>query len=52
MQVQELVQRTGVSATTIRYYKSIQLLPKPKRRANQYQNYAEADVECMWVLQW
>ncbi len=45
MQIQELAQRAGVSATTIRYYESIRLLPKPKRRANQYRNYTEADVE-------
>ncbi len=45
MQIQELVQRTGVSATTIRYYESIHLLPKPKRRTNQYRNYTDADVE-------
>lgn len=45
MQIQELAQRAGVSATTIRYYESIHLLPKPKRRANQYRNYTDADVE-------
>jgi DNA-binding transcriptional MerR regulator len=45
MQIQELAQRTGVSATTIRYYESIQLLPRPKRRTNQYRNYTETDVE-------
>ncbi len=45
MQIQELAQRTGMSATTIRYYESIHLLPKPKRRTNQYRNYTEADVE-------
>jgi DNA-binding transcriptional MerR regulator len=45
MQIQELAQRTGVSATTIRYYESIHLLPKPKRRTNQYRSYTEADIE-------
>ena len=45
MQIQELAQRTSVSGTTMRYYESIRLLPKPKRRANQYRNYTEASVE-------
>jgi DNA-binding transcriptional MerR regulator len=45
MQIQELVQRAGVSATTVRYYESIGLLPRPERRANGYREYGAADVD-------
>lgn len=45
MQIRELAQRTGVSATTIRYYESIGLLPQPERRANGYRKYTEADID-------
>ena len=45
MQIQELSQRTGVPAKTIRYYESIDLLPAPKRRANGYRDYRDA----MWI---
>jgi DNA-binding transcriptional MerR regulator len=45
MQIQELAQRAGVSATTIRYYESIGLLPRPERRANGYREYNEADMD-------
>ena len=45
MQIQELAQRTGVSATTIRYYESIGLLPRPERRANGYREYSGADTD-------
>ena len=45
MQIQELAQRTSVSAKTIRYYESIGLLPAPRRRANGYRDYGEADID-------
>ena len=45
MQIQELARRTGVSTTTIRYYESIGLLPRPERRANGYREYNEADMD-------
>jgi DNA-binding transcriptional MerR regulator len=45
MQIQALAERAGVSAKTIRYYKSIGLLPAPRRRANSYRDYGEADVD-------
>lgn len=45
MVIRELAQKTGVSAKTIRYYESIGLLPHPKRAANNYRQYAPADVE-------
>ena len=45
MQIHELAQRTGVSAKTIRYYESINLLPSPRRRTNSYREYDEIDVD-------
>jgi len=45
MQIQELAQRTGVSAKAIRYYESIGLLPAPKRRPNGYREYGEVDLD-------
>ena len=40
----ELARRLGVNTKTIRYYESINLLPEPKRTANNYRVYAQ-DVE-------
>jgi DNA-binding transcriptional MerR regulator len=45
MQIQELAQRAGISTTTVRYYESIGLLPRPERRANGYREYGAADVD-------
>ena len=45
MQIKELVQRTNLSAKTIRYYEEIGLLPPPARRANGYRDYREIDVD-------
>ncbi len=45
MVIHELTKQTGVPAKTIRYYESIGLLPRPKRAANNYREYAPADVE-------
>ncbi len=45
MLINELAKQTGVPAKTIRYYESIKLLPRPKRAANNYRQYAPADVE-------
>ena len=45
MQIKELAQRTNLSAKTIRYYETIGLLPPPRRRANGYRDYSEADVD-------
>ena len=45
MQIKELAARTGVSAKTIRYYESIDLLPPPQRDINNYRRYRETDVE-------
>ena len=45
MVIHELAKQAGVPAKTIRYYESIGLLPRPKRAANNYRQYAPADAE-------
>jgi len=45
MKIQELAERIGVSAKTIRYYEEIGLLPMPARGENNYRRYAEQDME-------
>ncbi|HLB47702.1 MAG TPA: heavy metal-responsive transcriptional regulator [Anaerolineales bacterium] len=45
MLIHELAKQTGVPAKTIRYYESIKLLPRPKRAANNYRQYAPAEAE-------
>lgn len=41
----EISQQTGVSTQTIRYYERIALLPEPRRAANDYRVYDEADID-------
>ena len=45
MLINELAKQTGVPAKTIRYYESIKLLPRPKRAANNYREYAPVEAE-------
>ena len=45
MQIKELSRRTSLSSKTIRYYEDIGLLPPPRRLANGYRDYREADVD-------
>lgn len=45
MFIHELAQQTGVSAKTIRYYESIGLMPRPRRAANNYRDYAPEAAE-------
>lgn len=45
MFIHELAQASGVSAKTIRYYKSIGLLPDPPRAENNYRQYPPDTVE-------
>jgi DNA-binding transcriptional MerR regulator len=45
MYIRELARRTGISATTIRYYEGIGLLPPPRRGPNNYRQYTPADTE-------
>jgi MerR family transcriptional regulator, copper efflux regulator len=44
MQINQLARRTGVTAKTIRYYETIDVLPPPRRLPNDYRDYDEADV--------
>ncbi len=50
MFIHELAQQAGISATTIRYYESIGLMPKPERSANNYRQYTAADVERLRLI--
>ena len=45
MFIQEVAQRSGISAKTIRYYESIGLLPDPQRAENNYCQYTTDAVE-------
>lgn len=44
MKIGELSTKTGLPASTIRYYESIDLLPPAERQGNGYRTYREADV--------
>ncbi len=50
MLIREVAQQAGVSAKTIRYYESIGLLPRPPRAANNYRQYAPADIESLRLI--
>lgn len=45
MRIQTLAQQTGVPAKTIRYYEAVGVMPPPRRGANNYRIYTEADSE-------
>lgn len=45
MFIQELAKQTGLTATTVRYYESVGLIPPPQRAENNYREYTPADVE-------
>lgn len=42
MRIGELARRSGLKATTIRFYEDRGLLPEPPRDASGYRSYAEA----------
>ncbi len=50
MLIRDLAQKTSVPAKTIRYYESIGLLPPPARAANNYRQYAPADVDRLRLI--
>lgn len=41
MRIGQLADRAGVSATALRYYESIGLIPEPERTASGYRDYTE-----------
>jgi DNA-binding transcriptional MerR regulator len=41
MFIQELAKQTGLTATTIRYYESVGLIPPPQRAENNYREYTD-----------
>ena len=45
MRIGEVAKRSGLSATTVRYYEDIGLLPRPARAANGYRDYEPDAVE-------
>ena len=50
MKISEVAARTGLDAKTIRYYESIALADLPRRLANGYRDYSEANVRQLWFL--
>ncbi len=50
MVIHELAKQAGISATTIRYYEVIGLMPKPERSVNNYRQYTSADVERLRLI--
>ena len=50
MRIGQLAQRVGVSTDTVRFYERAGWLPRPERRANDYREYADADVEHLRLL--
>jgi DNA-binding transcriptional MerR regulator len=45
LRIAEVAERTGVPATTLRYYEDIGLLAPAQRSGNGYRSYSERDVE-------
>jgi DNA-binding transcriptional MerR regulator len=45
MRIGELAHTAGVSATTLRYYESIGLMPEPERASSGYRDYGADAVE-------
>ena len=39
MFIREFAKQTGLTATTIRYYESVGLIPPPQRAENNYREY-------------
>jgi MerR family copper efflux transcriptional regulator len=51
MKIGELAERTGVPASTIRYYEKEGLLPKAQRGANGYRVYQDRTLERLDLIQ-
>jgi MerR family copper efflux transcriptional regulator len=50
MNISEAAKLSGLSAKTIRYYESIDLISPPRRAANGYRRYGEADIASLCFL--
>ena len=44
MKIHELSKQSGIHLETIRYYEKMGLMPEPKRLANGYRDYDEANL--------
>lgn len=51
MNISKVAKLTGISAKTIRYYESIDLMPEPMRADNGYRDYSDKDVEILKFIQ-
>jgi len=51
MNIGQVAKLSDVSAKTIRYYESINLIPKAARGDNGYRDYCERDVEILRFIQ-
>lgn len=47
MNISQAAEASGVSAKMLRHYETIGLMPKAKRTASNYRNYAESDVHTL-----
>lgn len=51
MNIGQAAERSGVSAKTIRYYESIELIPEAARTDSGYRTYSEKDVATLRFIQ-
>lgn len=51
MNIGRAAEESGVTPKTIRYYESIGLIQPAERRANNYRDYSEVDVETLRFIQ-
>jgi len=51
MNIGRAAEESGVTPKTIRYYESIGLIQPAERRANNYRDYSEVDVETLRFVQ-
>lgn len=47
MRIGELARRSGLKATTIRFYEGRGLLPEPSRDASGYRSYSDDSIEAL-----
>ncbi len=51
MNISKVSKLTGVTAKTIRYYESINLMPEPARAPNGYRDYSDKDIDILKFIQ-